>query len=192
MDTQDRRHAGGKGEEIASVETTKPVIDTFGMLVFFIVVAEIILVIGLNLYQKSRINTLSDQLQTTRTALAAPDNATINSQVNEVLDGSDQLKAVLSQKTRWSKFYTLLNAVTPKNVKVTGLSIADTGAFRAEGSTGTLTDLAALMVAWRQGTSDIATPFSAVNLSSNGFSDQNGHRVVTFSISGQVNTGVLQ
>ena len=192
MDTQDRRHSGQSKEDIASVEAEKPVIDTFGTLVFIIVVVEIVLVFGLNLYQKSRISTLSTQLQEASSALSLPENATLNTQVGEVLSGGDKLKGVLSTRIRWSKFYTVLNGVTPKNVKIIGLSIADGGAFRAEGTTTSLTDLAKLLVAWRDGTSEIATPFTIVSLNSNGFSDSGGQRVVTFSISGTVNTGVLR
>lgn len=192
MDTQDRRHSAAAREDIASVAATKPVIDTFGVLIFFVIVVEIVLVLGLNLYQKSRIDSLTTKLQAAKTTLAAPENATLNTQVNEVLDGNDQLKTVLAQKVHWSKFYTLLGGVTPKNVKLTGLTIAETGSFRAEGSTDSLTSLAQLLVAWRQGTTDIATPFTGISLNSNGFSDQGDHRVVTFSISGQVNTGALQ
>ena len=192
MDTQDRRHSGQSKEDIASVEAEKPVIDTFGTLVFIIVVVEIVLVFGLNLYQKSRISTLSTQLQEASSALSLPENATLNTQVGEVLSGGDKLKGVLSTRVRWSKFYTVLNGVTPKNVKIIGLSIADGGAFRAEGTTTSLTDLAKLLVAWRDGTSEIATPFTTVSLNSNGFSDSGGQRVVTFSISGTVNTGALR
>ena len=192
MDTQDRRHLGQSKEDIASVEAEKPVIDTFGILVFLVVVVEIVLVVGLNMYQQSRIESLSAKLQEANTELRLPENATLNTQVSEVLAGGDKLKTVLDSRVRWSKFYTVLNGVTPKNVKLTGLSIADSGAFRAEGNTSSLSDLAKLIVAWRDGTSAIATPFTVVSLNSNGFSDSGGKRVVTFSISGSVNTGVLK
>lgn len=192
MDTQDRRHLGQPKEEIASVEGGKPVIDTFGVLVFIIVVVEIVLVFGLNLYQKSRVESLTTKLQEVSNELRLPENATLNTQVSEVLSGGDRLQTVLNSKVRWSKFYTLLNAVTPKNVKLTGLSITDSGAFRAEGNTSSLSDLAKLVVAWRDGTPAIATPFTTVALNSNGFSDSGGSRVVTFSISGSVNTGALK
>jgi hypothetical protein len=189
LDTQDRRHLGQPKEDIASVENTKPVIDTFGILVFLVVVVEIVLVVFLNMYQESRIKSLTTKLQEVSTALHTSDNATLNTQVSEVLAGGDKLKNVLDSKVHWSKFYTLLNGITPKNVKLTGLSIADSGAFRAEGNTTSLSDLARLMVAWRDGTGAITTPFTAVTLNSNGFSDSGGKRVVTFSISGSVNTG---
>lgn len=192
MDTQDRRHLDQPKEEIASVENTKPVIDTFGILVFLIVVVEIVLVVGLNMYQQSRIESLTTKLQEANTELRLPENATLNTQVSEVLAGGDTLKNVLLSKVRWSKLYTLLNGVTPKNVKLTGLSITDSGAFRAEGNTSSLSDLAKLIVAWRDGTSAIATPFTSISLNSNGFSDSGGKRVVTFSISGSVNTGTLK
>lgn len=192
MDTQDRRHDQEPKEDIASVEAGKPVIDSFGTLVFFVVVVEIVLVIFLNLYQKSRISTLTTKLQADKTALAAPENATLNTQVNEVLDGSDQLKNVLSSKTHWSKFYTYLNAVTPKSVKLSGLSISEAGTFRAEGTTSSLSTLAQLLVAWRDGTDSVPTPFSSLDLNSNGFSDNGGAHLVTFSISGQINTGILK
>ncbi|MDO8650283.1 MAG: hypothetical protein Q7K33_03150 [Candidatus Berkelbacteria bacterium] len=192
MDTQDRRHSGQPKEDIASVENTKPVIDTFGILVFLVVVVEIVLVVGLNMYQQSRIESLTTKLQEANTELRLPENATLNTQVSEVLAGGDKLKNVLDSRVRWSKFYTLLNGITPKNVKLTGLTIADSGAFRAEGNTSSLSDLARLIVAWRDGTTAIPTPFTSVSLNSNGFSDSGGKRVVTFSISGSVNTGVLK
>ncbi|MEK7534928.1 MAG: hypothetical protein AAB563_00795 [Patescibacteria group bacterium] len=192
LDTQDRRHSGQPREDIASVENEKPVIDTFGILVFLVVVVEIVLVFGLNLYQRSRVESLTTQLQEASSALRLPENATLNTQVSEVLSGGDKLKNVLSTRVKWSKFYTLLNGITPKDVKLTGLSIADSGTFRAEGNTSSLSDLARLLVAWRDGTSAISSPFSSISLNSNGFSDSGGKRVVTFSISGNVNTGVLR
>lgn len=192
MDTHDHRRSAQSEEDIASVESGKPVIDSFGMIVFFVVVVEFLLLAGLNLYQKSRIEYLTDGLAETKTALNLPENATLNTQIDEVMSGGEKLKSVLAGKTRWSKFYTLLNAVTPKSVKLTGLTIADTGTFRAEGSASSLSDLARLLVAWRSGTDAIATPFSAVTLNSNGFSNVGSRRVVTFSISGSINTGVLR
>ncbi|MCR4307388.1 MAG: hypothetical protein NUV80_02420 [Candidatus Berkelbacteria bacterium] len=192
MDTQERQHSGQPKEEISSVESNKPVIDSFGILVFVVVVVEIILVVFLNMYQESRIKSLTAKLQEANTELGLPENATLNTQVSEVLAGGDKLKNVLDSKVRWSKFYTLLNGITPKNVKLTGLSIADSGTFRAEGNTSSLSDLARLMVAWRDGSGSITTPFTAVTLNSNGYSDSGGKRVVTFSISGSVNTGTLK
>ena len=192
MDTQDRRHFGQPKESIASVEAGKPVIGTFGILVFVVVVVEIVLVFGLNLYQKSRVSTLMTELQKADSALNLPENANINTQVSEVLAGSEALKNVLNSKVRWSKFYALLNGVTPKDVKLTGLSIADTGAFQTEGNALSLSDLAQLLVAWRDGTPSIASPFASLSLNSNGFSDVGGKRIVTFSISGTINTGALR
>lgn len=191
MDTQDRRHSDEPKSDIAAVEAGRPVIDSFGMIIFFVVVVEIVLLFGLNLYQKSRIETLSKKLTDDKTALSLPENRTLNTQVDEVLDGTDKLKAILASKVHWSKFYVLLNAVTPKNTRLSGMSISETGAFRADGTTGSLSDLAHVVVAWTQGTDTITTPFSSVTLNSNGFSSQNGARVVTFSISGQVNMGAL-
>ncbi|MEK7171067.1 MAG: hypothetical protein AAB774_02075 [Patescibacteria group bacterium] len=192
MDTHDRKHSDKEGADITSVDAGKSVIDGFGFVIFFIVVVEILLLIGLNLYQKSRITTLSEKLAADQTALSLPENRTINTQVNEVLDGSDKLKNVLASKVKWSKFYVLLNAVTPKNVHLTSLAIAEGGTFRAEGDVGSLNDLAKLIVAWNQGTDAIPTPFSAISLNNNGYSSQGETRIVTFSVSGTVNTGVLQ
>ena len=192
MDTHDRRHSDESKGDIASVEAGKPVIDSFGTIIFFVVVVEIILLIGLNLYQKSRISTLSDKLTADKTALLLPENRTINTQVDEVLDGTDKLKGILSSKVHWSKFYILLNGITPKNTRLTGLTVSESGAFRADGSTPSLSDLARVMVAWTQGTDSITTPFSSVALNSNGFSDQGGSRVVIFSVSGQINMGALR
>ena len=193
MDTQDRRHSGNQSKEnIAQVEGIKSVLDTFGLLVFIVVVVEIILVFGLNLYQKSRVRALTSQFQEASSALQLPENATLNTQVSEVLSGGDQLKNVLNSKIKWSRFYVLLNGVTPKNVKLVSTSIAETGTFRAEGNTSSMSDLAQLLVAWQEGTPAIPSPFTSISLNSNGFSDSGDKRVVTFSISGSINLGALK
>lgn len=192
MDTHDRRHNSPIKEEIAAVEAARPVIDTFGILIFFVIVVEIVLLLGLGLYQKSRINTLTTKLGEKKAYLQEPANITINTQINEVLAGKDRLQTILENKTRWSTFYTLLNGVTPKNVKVSALSVSENGVFRAEGTTPTLADLARLLVAWEKGSESVKTPFSKVTLNSNAFSAVGSGQVVTFSVSGQVNTGVLR
>lgn len=192
MDTHDRIQPDLPQADIASVGEGKSVIDSFGTIIFIVVLVEILLLIGLNLYQNSRIKSLTTKLGEHKTTLALPENRTINNQIDEVLAGQDQLLAALSAKLKWSKFYSLLNSTTPRSVKLTGLTVADGGTFKAEGTTSSLGDLARLVVAWTEGTDDIQTPFSSVVLNSNGFSNVNNSRVVTFSISGSVNLGLLQ
>ena len=191
MDTHDKKHTDSGQAEIAAVKAGKPIIDTFGTVIFFVVVIEIILIFGLNLYQDSRIKSLSSRLTTQKQTLSTAENVTINTQINEVLDGADSLKTVLNGKVKWSKFYTLLNAVTPKNSRVTALNITESGTFNAEGVTTSLSDLAKVLVAWEKGTDSIQTPFANVVLNSNGYSEVDGNRIVTFSVSGSVITGLL-
>lgn len=176
---------------IAGVEELTQPIDSFGRIVFLVIILEIILMAGLNLYEKSRLNTITQDLNTKQQQLASADYATLNSQVNDVLGGQAKLQAVLSAKLNWSNFYTMLDAVTPKDVRLTSISISESGAFKASGETSTLTSLARAMTAWQKGVTGVATPFTSLALNNDGYTTDSGSRRVTFSVSGQVNLGSL-
>lgn len=176
-----------KQETIASVEATKHPFDTFGVAIFLVVLVEIILLVGLNLYQKSRAQNLGRQLNEAKQTLATPEYAKLNNQLEEVLAGQQKLQTVLAGKAQWSKFYSLLNGVTPKNVKINSIQVSNSGTFRIEAETPTLSTLAHALVAWQNGTAAATTPFSSVKLNANGYASDRGSRIVTFSVSGTIN-----
>ncbi len=188
MDQQDRK----KQEEIAAVEPHKSPFDTFGVAIFLVVLAQLIVIIGLNLYQKGRFTTMSDRLAQSQATLASPEYAGVNAQLDQVLAGQERLQKTLSTKVRWSQFYTLLNGVTPKNVRISALQLGEGGTFRADGQTPSMASLAQLLVAWQKGTETAPTPFSTVVLASNSIGAEGGDRAVNFSITGSVNLGRLQ
>ena len=194
MDTHDRAHTPVETEKepIASIDDVAKPLDTFGKIVFLVIVVEIVLMAGLNLYQKSRIDSLTATLQTRQDELKSPEFATLNKQVEEVLLGSEKLASILASKTDWTVFYRKLNEVTPKNVRLSTINITDTGSFKADGETASLSSLAVALVAWKQGTDNVTTPFSNLTLTSNGFTSDGAARRVTFSVSGQVDFGRIQ
>jgi hypothetical protein len=180
-------------EEITSVSQPTYSIDSFGTIIFVVVLVEIIILVGLNFYQKSRITSLTNQLAAKQTQLQGPNYATLNNEVNQVLSGSAQLQAVLASKVKWSTFYSDLNAVTPKTAQLTTLSIAGDGSFKADGKADSLATLAKALVAWQQGVGQLVTPFSSVTLASDTLNGSTGSsNQVSFSISGQINLGVLR
>ncbi|MEX1052190.1 MAG: hypothetical protein WEC83_02270 [Patescibacteria group bacterium] len=183
QDTQDR---------ISSLEDASKTLNHFGVIIFFVILVEVILLFGLNLYQKSRFNTLSAELDTLRGTLSSAEYKTLNDQVEEVISGAGKLDIVLSSKVRWSNFYTQLNAITPKDVKLGTINIGSDGSFKAEGETASLTSLARALVGWNQGTPSVATPFSSIKLNSNGFIAKDGGKRVSFTISGQINIGRIR
>jgi cytochrome c-type biogenesis protein CcmH/NrfG len=188
VDQQDRK----KQEEIAAVEPHKSPFDTFGVAIFLVVVVQLVVMVGLNIYQKGRYQNLTDQLVAHQTTLASAENATLNTQLEEVLAGQTLLQSSLAEKVKWAQFYTLLNAVTPKNVRVTSAQVSTNGSYRIDGQTPTMTTLAQLLVAWQKGTEAAPTPFSTVELASNSFGTEGGNRTVNFSITGTINLGRLQ
>lgn len=194
MDTHDRAHTPVETdkEPIATVDDVAKPLDTFGKIVFLIIIVEIILMAGLNLYQKSRIAALGTTLQTRQSELAAPEFSTLNKQVEDVLLGSDKLTQVLAAKTDWTIFYRDLNAVTPKNVRLSTINVSDNGTFKADGETASLSSLAVALVAWEKGVGSTPSPFSSVTLTSNGFTNEGAVRRVTFSVTGQVDFGRIQ
>lgn len=192
MDQEKQQSANRTQEAIASLESGVSAFETFGRVIFFVVLVEVVLAMGLNFYQKSRIKTYTQKIDEIRAEINTPDYATINNQVEQVLAGSEKLKIALNSKVQWSKFYTQLNAVTPKDVRLTSVTISDGGAVKLDGETASLSSLAKLIVAWNQGTPSATTPFTGVTLASNGFSEQEGSRRVIFSVTGQVNTGGLR
>jgi hypothetical protein len=188
VDQQDRK----KQEEIAEVEPVKGPFDTFGVAIFLVVLVQLVVMMGLNIYQKGRFQNLSDQLTAHQTTLASEQYGTLNTQLEEVLDGQQLLQTALAQKVNWAQFYTLLNASTPKNVRVTSVQIGQNGSVRIDGQTPTLTTLAQLLLAWQKGTTAAPTPFSSVELSSNSYATEGSGRVVGFTITGTINLGRLQ
>jgi len=173
--------------EVAGLYDDETGFSGFGVAIFLVVIVEIGLLFFLNLYQKSRVETLTKEIESKRTELDSGDNGVINQQMEQALGGSTQLQTVLAQKVRWSKFYSALNAVTPRDVRLTSFSVSQDGAFRADGQTSSLASLARLLVAWQKGSDKAATPFSSVELMSNGYVSEGSARAVSFSVSGQIN-----
>lgn len=188
MDPQDHK----KQEEIAAVEPHKSPFDTFGVAIFLVVLVEIVVLVGLNLYQKSRFQSLSEQLSAHQTTLASAEYATLNTQLEEVLAGQKLLQGVLADKLKWPQFYAQLNASTPKNVKINSVQIGASGAYRIDAQTPTMTSLAQTLVAWQKGSAAAPTPFESAKLSSNSFGTDGGNRVVNFTVSGTINLARLK
>jgi Tfp pilus assembly protein PilN len=192
VDQEKQQPANRAQDAIASLESGISAFETFGRVIFFVVLVEVALIMGLNFYQKSRINTYTEKIDQITAEINTPEYSTINTQVEQVLAGSEKLRVALDSKVQWSKFYSQLNAVTPKDVRVTSVSIADGGAVKLDGETASLSSLAKLIVAWNQGTPAATTPFTGVTLASNGYAEEEGSRRVIFSVTGQINTGGLR
>lgn len=190
MDKHDRQHE--KQTEIEPISTGKSPLESFGTVIFVVVVVQIILLAGLNLYQKGRINTLTQSLEELKAELSSASYRTLQTQVEEVLRGSETLKSVLSTKVKWSNFYRQFNAVTPRNVRLTTLNITESGFITGEGRTTSLSALAQALVAWQSGAGEIKSPLSSVSLINNGYITEGSNRLVSFSITGQINIGGLK
>ncbi len=178
--------------DIAAVSAVTYTVDTFGTLIFIVVFVEIVLLLGLNLYQKSRITSGERTLEEKQALLLTPNYRTINAEVNQVLSGNVLLSTTLKNKVDWPKFYAQLNAITPKDALISTFSVTENGSFKADGRTTSLDSLAKLMIAWQQGAGAVKTPFASAALASDGFTTSTGARQVTFSISGQINLGALK
>ena len=172
---------------ISKVTTGVSALNSFGYIVFIVVVVEFALMIGMNLYQTSRIKQYNEKITATQATLATKEHSTINKQVDEIISGQTQLEAVLASKTKWSTFYTKLNAITPQNVRISTLTINEDGSIQASGETTTLSSLAKALVVWQNGVGDKKSPFSTVKLASNGYTTGDKARLVTFSITGTIN-----
>lgn len=187
MDTHDRK-------AIESVTTPSNVLGSFGNLIFIVVVVELVLMFFLNTYQTSRVKLLNNSIAEQKAILAKPENATVNKQIDEVITGRNALDAVLSQKVKWSKYYASLSAVTPKNVRITAMTISETGVVKIDAVTTSQSALAKTLVAWRDGADGRATPFSSINLINQSFatSADSPKNAVQFSASGVINLGLIR
>lgn len=193
MDTQDRaKPTPAKEEPIATLDDVAKPLDSFGRIIFLIIVVEIVVMFGLKIFQESRIKSLNEQLTERKNELKTPEFSTLNNQVEEVLAGSAKLTEVLASKVKWEVFYSRLNSLTPKNVVLTSINISDGGTFKADGETASLSSLAEALVAWQKGTDSITTPFSSVTLVNNGYIGSGNARRVSFSISGSIDLGRIQ
>jgi len=190
LDKHDRHQE--KQEEIEPITSGKSPLESFGTALFVVVVVQAVLLVGLSLYQKSRIETLTRSLDELKNELASEPYRGLQTQVEEVLAGSETLKTVLSAKVRWSNFYRQLNAVTPKDIKLATLNVSESGIFTAEGRAASLSALAQALVAWQKGVGDIKSPFSSVSLVNNGYISEGSKSLVSFSVTGQINTGGLR
>lgn len=190
MEHERKQEGEPKGErEVSSLTSGKSTFDSFGTVIFLVVILEIALMFFLNLYEKNRIEKLDTQISEAQQILKQAENAAISRQIDEVIAGNELLKTVLAGKVRWSSFYGSLNAVTAKNVRLISTNLTETGSFQAEGETDSLASLAHALVAWNKGTNDTSTPFSSVSLNSNSYAEVDGKKMVSFSITGQVVTG---
>ena len=190
MDAQDRKPV--VEEKIASLSSGVSALDSFGVIIFFVVVVEIVLLIGLNIYEKSRIDSLTTKTNNIKTQLNSTENKTLNTQITDVIAGVDQLQTALDKRVPWSRLYTMINAVTPKDVKISNLSVNESGSYKADGETTSLTSLAKALVAWKDGVGEVKTPFSSVTLGGNGYTNDATSRKVNFSISGQIDLSLLK
>ncbi len=189
---QPPQHAAPKQEHISPLTTGKSALDSFGIAIFFIIVVELVLLIGLNLYQASKIADLDKRQTSAKTKLATADYKTINTEIDGALAGDSLLKTALDSKVHWSGLFNQLNAVTPKDVKLSSVSISEDGSVHFDGQTTSMSSLAQALVSWQSGVPNHKTPLSDVILASNGFADANSKKVVTFSITAGVNQGSLQ
>jgi hypothetical protein len=179
-------------DRIASLEDASKTLNSFGMIIFFVIVAEALLLLGLNLYQDSRFKSLNTELSSLQTKLGSAEYSTLNTQVEEVISGNERLRLILASKVKWSKFYALFNGVTPKNVQIKTIAISNEGSFKADGVTASLGSLAEALVAWNGGVKTTQSPFTFIKLNSNGYVNSGGRKLVSFTISGQVNVGILK
>lgn len=179
-------------DQIASLKDASKTLNSFGVVIFFVIIAEVILLMGLNFYQDARVDTLGLELTELRSKLSSAEYRTINGQVEEVISGTERLQTVLNSKVKWSKFYQTLGLATPKDVKLSTINISADGSFKADGETNSMTSLAQALVTWNTGTPTIATPFNIVKLNSNGFISTDTGRRISFTISGQINLGRLR
>jgi len=179
-------------EKIASIESASKTLNSFGLIIFFVIVAEVVLLFGLNLYQESRTKSLNNNLTVLQSTLSSASYDQLNTQVEEVISGKERLELVLNSKARWSKFYSLFNSITPKNILIKNVNISNEGSFKADGETTSLTNLAKALVAWNGSVKTTQSPFTFIKLSSNGYGVTNGQKRVTFSVTGQINLGILR
>lgn len=179
-------------DQISSLKDASKTLNSFGVIIFVVIVVEIILLIGLNLFQTTRVKSLDDELSTLRSTLSSAEYKALNGQVEEVISGTEKLQTVLNSKVKWSNFYKRLGAITPKDVKLSTINISADGSFKADGETNSLTSLAQAIVTWNTGTPTIVTPFNTVRLNSNGYVLRDGKRKVNFTVSGQINLGRLR
>lgn len=179
-------------ERIASLEDASHALSSFGTVIFFVIVFQIVLMFGLNLYQSARVSSLDNNLNEMRSTLNSADYQTVNKQVEEVISGNEKLRTVLASKVKWSSFYSLLNQSTPQDVVIRTINVTSDGSFQADGETSSMSSLAKAIVAWNGGTSSVQSPFNTVVLNSNNFVSSGDQRRVGFTISGQINLGVLR
>lgn len=179
-------------DQIASLKDASKTLNSFGVVIFGVIIVEILLLFGLNLYQKARVNSLTDELTALRSTLSSAEYRTLNNQVEEVISGTDKLEVVLASKVKWGSFYQMLGKITPKDVKLSTINISSDGTFKADGETTSMTSLAQALVSWNNGTPTVTTPFNIVKLNSNGFISVEGVRKVGFTISGQINLGRIR
>lgn len=179
-------------EAVSAINQTTTALGSFGVIIFFVVLAQVVLMIGLNVYQRSRLEDVNARIGEQRQILAQTGNSTINNQISSVIAGEKNLSLALNSRIKWSVFYLQLNSITPKNVKFNNVSLTESGSFKAEGQTDSFASLAKALVAWQGGTATIATPFTSVELGGNGYAVEGNQRKVTFSISGNIATGGLK
>ncbi len=135
---------------------------------------------------------MNQELSTLRNTLSGAEYSTINTQVEEVISGTERLATVLATKVKCSNFYKQLNQVTPKSVKLNTINVTSDGAFKADGETKSLSSLAQALVAWNGGTPTVASPFSVIKLNSNGFISGSSGKRVSFTVSGQIDLGSVR
>jgi cell division protein FtsL len=192
LQDQSPHQRASEQEKIASVESDFGTFSSFGVIIFVIVIVQIAVMILLNVYQNSRYEKASNEIATIQSQLNDSTHKKVNNQVNDITAGLSRLGGVLDSRIKWSSFYTQLNTVTPKNVKLNSISVSESGTFKADGITDSMSSLAQLIVAWQKGSDTVTTPFSSVSLGSNGYVVEGGVRKVSFSISGQIILGGLK
>lgn len=192
MDRHDKAHETAEQNQIAGIMEGRSAAETFGRIIFLIVIVELVVLMGLNLYQRSRVGSLEKKITAAEQKLASGDYKLLNDQVDDVLAGAAKLEKALASKADWAIFYRQLNAITPKDVRIKAVAINDKGAFKLDAETTSLTSLAQTLVAWRGGLADAKTPFTGVTLNNNSFITEGNSRRVSFSVSGQINLGGLR
>lgn len=172
-------------EEGVEEKKTSPTVS-FSIILAILVLVGTFLTYWLGVAKSSKLKTLESQLADLGSQLSAKEMKEAETKLNNLASQLSGLQKALREKTVWSKLFSELQSVTPKDVRYTNFSLAEDGTVSLSGETNSYTSLAKFLVAMKG-----SDKFTDLKLSSSALQKKEQETKLTFAVSLKVKTATL-
>lgn len=173
--------------EFPSIEPEKNFLGIFSIIALVIVLVAAIGLYIMKANKNSLLSTKTAEANGLIQQLNTPPLNSLNQQIIDLENGLGVFQSAMQGKVYYSKMFSELGRITPKNVRLTAFSMDETGAIKVSGEADDFSSVAKFVKSMQD-----SPDFSGVKLVSSTVSETVGTGKVTFSVTSKVNTNLLK